>query len=205
MSLATEPQLASVHGRIADVYADRDERRGAWLKLLLTKGGTCHACGASVNDGMMEKHPGVCGVCFLKRKVRPDPELLAELAALSAAPESLAPALKTFTPDPPASVPAEPKPEETAMACPECKSPSRHRTGCSKNPEKKPTPAPAKRVPLAPTRQDVAPTKWAKALSAMEGPELVNLRDAVTAELHRRRDAAEKVLQELKSALGEAA
>jgi hypothetical protein len=220
MSLADGPQLASVHARTADVFADADARTRERLNLLVKLGGKCRGCGAGVSDAHITLHPGVCATCFRNKKLRPDPELLEKLAQTSAVPPPppLA-AVKYFTPatphpdpekhaHPPAHVaPASPAvPTETRMACPECKSPSRHKADCPKNPEKRPAAPPAAKPPSKPAAKPRAvPVARRGALSSLTVADLLarraELRDdlqAVQAELAAR---AEKLEAERKAVL----
>jgi hypothetical protein len=191
MSLADGPQFAGVHARTADAFAPSDERRGAYLDLLVKLGGKCRGCGAGVNDAHLELHPGVCATCFRIKKLRPDPALLEKLAQTSAPPPPPEPPpVKTFAPAPPATTPAHvapaspAAPTETRMACPECKNPGRHKADCSKNPEKKPAAPPAAKPPSKPAAAKprvVAPRPAGREaaldvnLEALDGPGLRTL------------------------------
>lgn len=104
------------------------------------------------------------------------------------------PTLKTFTLDP--------KPEETTMPCSKCGTDGHNARSCEKS-----KPAPKLEVKEAkPVRRAVAASpKWDRALAEMDPDGLIALRDAVVAEIRRRKNAAETALDKLNTALGEAA
>lgn len=142
MSLAEDLNTGGVIAGIESRFAEEDGRRGAYLDLLVKRGGTCRGCGSLVNDAMLEEHPGVCGACFRMKKLRPDPALLSELAALSLSPPA------------PAPKPAEPEaPKETTMPCKSCGKEGHNARTCSGLEPKKAAekaPAKAKAPPAAP-------------------------------------------------------
>lgn len=126
-----EPSMAGVHVRVAEVFAAEDEARSAYLDELVKRGGTCRGCGAAVNDKGLLEHPGVCGVCFTRKKVEP---IRIEHQPLPPPAPAAPPRIKTFT----RAVPAEPAKEETmpkgyarGAACRSCKATGpRHKKDC---------------------------------------------------------------------------
>ena len=105
-----------------------------------------------------------------------------------------------------------PEPEETTMACPECKSPTCHKATCSRRPGGPTKPPPAKK-PAGLTPEQRAASRAAaivagppdRELTEKSVDDLVALRNRVTAELHRRQLEAEAAVAKLREVLGEAA
>jgi hypothetical protein len=126
----------------------------------------------------------------------------------SAKPPAPAPAARELAPEPtqPPTHPAPVDTEETTMSCPDCKSPSRHRSDCPRNPEKntaKPTaptktapttkaakPPPSKPAPKAPALR-VPRAAGAGDLPVLSVAELLDLRRAIDAEIRGRLEAIE--------------
>lgn len=195
MSLADEPSHLGVAARVAEAYAPSDERRSAYLDLLVKRGGTCRGCGAGVGDALLEVHPGVCATCFRLRHLRPDPALLAELEArrdpLPAPPAP--PAVKTFRPaprveaekraePPPAPRPAQPAaPQEVPMPCSNCGSKSHNRRTCDQ-PAKLERRQPAKAPALPPAPKLV---RKPRTVRVDDADELLERRKELLSELER--------------------
>jgi hypothetical protein len=142
------------------------------------------------------------------------------------------PAAQTSAPPPPAPVaPVNPAaPTETAMACPECKNPGRHKADCSKNPEKTTAPAKATKATgklpkLPPAPKGAKPVRPLRVENAGENPsgngravaaapagsdleshtiaELRALIERAQAAIRQKLEAAEQVAREAREALGE--
>jgi len=197
-SLATEPNVAGVHARVAEVFASEDARRAAWLDWLVKKGGTCRGCGAGVHDTGLRVHPGVCASC-LKRGVR----------AL-VPPRGLKP-LQTSPPKhhaaPPRAQPAEevvmPKGVRSGGPCPGCGTKSTNCRGdCPERQKRKGKAAgpaaPPRRVAVARPERIVGP------FQARGRPveELFAIIDACSAEVRRHRDEAAELVRRADAVLG---
>jgi hypothetical protein len=196
--------------RLAEVWAPADEARMRELDRLIAEGG--HE---------REKRICPCG-CLAPLGECAEKKPLVSAATRPARPSAVA--VQTSAPTPTPTAPAQPAaPTETPMSCPECKSPSRHRTDCSRNPEKsaataKPA-APAKPAPIAkaakpPSSKPAAKppaVRVARAVAApepaarpLEGKSIRNLVEwraelvaqigAIDAELKRRQDEIAEAL-----------
>jgi hypothetical protein len=203
MSLADEPQLAGVARRIADVFADEDDRRLELLDWLED-----HGHGSTPFNRIPAE--------VLEQARRE----LGHPAPSAAAP----PVTKTFTPDPAPPAPADAKPpatpaKETTMPCGNCGSKDHNRRTCSKPPAgatvkaaPKPPPPPKPARPARGARIEIrvetvddllgrrdellaeldqVDGRIARALAAKED-ELAKLRAAVKAASQRAAAAAEK-------------
>jgi hypothetical protein len=195
--------------RLAEVWADADAARMAELDRLIAEGGH-------------ERERRVCpcgclaplGECAEKEKLRvvqvvePAPQRIRARVDEPRAPRpdvvhraAQTSAPSTSTPAP--TAPAQPAaPTETTMSCPECKSPSRHRSDCSRNPEKAATPTKTAPTPKAakPPPSKPAPKSPAVRVASKRGPfdledlgvpELLDLRRAVDAEIRGRLETLE--------------
>ncbi len=93
--------------------------------------------------------------------------------------------------------------QETSMPatiCPECKSPSKHKAGCSKPPR---AAAPTKALHKQPKGVGRAPRIMPlKPTSEVSTKELLGLREAIDAELRRRLEEHEQQLVAMRAALG---
>jgi hypothetical protein len=200
-TLCTDPNTGGLNAAIADRFAREDAERSAMLDGLIKSGRRCRLCGARLSEAVLSRHPGVCGSKACVRQAEAEVE---EARVVETSAREAPPALPPAEPEEPAK-PAE----ETEMACPKCKSPSRHKADCPNNPEKKsnlgnpeaaaPSPAPKARAARAPrsgtgTARPHETKTNAEILAAIREHEveLVTLR----AELRARRD-------EIAVALGE--
>lgn len=191
MSLATEPNTAGIHARIAEAYADEDARRTAWLDLVVKQGGTCRTCGATVADRFISLHPGACATCM--KRGRGQPYTFTAFAVETSAPTT----------------------EEIPMPCSVCGKPGHNARGCSKRADPKPTtpPAaePARPAKVAPLRRPPPSPRAHPELAGQSLEQLLAARKAavetvnqVDAELVRRRDEIQRALGQLDLREGEA-
>jgi hypothetical protein len=182
VSLASEPSFAPIHARVTDAFAAQDAEVKARLDWLVKVGGKCHGCGATVADAQLEKHPGVCSLCFRKKHLPP----------------LQPPVVDTSAPT-----------KENPMPCSVCGKPGHNARGCATRVDPKKTPPTAEQPRSAkaivaslrrpPPSSPARPALANKVLQALLDDRAAALEviNQVDAELVRRRDEISKALSQL--------